>query len=114
MAPTLRWGTVTAVTQRLDELIRCTVDGAECMAYPRQTGDVEVGDTVLVNTQAKDLEPRRNIPAEIQDAMAEFGADLFTRDSAGVANFTADYDRKQLNDSDFLIRSCLNLAQNDR
>ena len=56
MALTLRWGTVTAVTQRLDELIRCTVDGNECVAYPRQTGPVEVGDTVLVNTQAQDLQ----------------------------------------------------------
>lgn len=56
MALTLRWGTVTAVTQRLDELIRCTVDRKECIAYPRQTGPVEVGDTVLVNTQAQDLE----------------------------------------------------------
>ena len=56
MALTLRWGTVTAVTQRLDELIRCTVDGTDCIAYPRQTGPVEVGDTVLVNTQARDLE----------------------------------------------------------
>ncbi len=56
MALTLRWGTVTAVTQRLDDLIRCTVDGRDCVAYPRQTGSVEVGDTVLVNTQAKDLE----------------------------------------------------------
>lgn len=56
MMLTLRWGTVTAVTQRLDELIRCTVDGKECIAYPRQTGHVEVGDTVLVNTQALDLE----------------------------------------------------------
>ncbi len=56
MALTLRWGTVNAVTQRLDDLIRCTVDGTECVAYPRQTGPVEVGDTVLVNTQARDLE----------------------------------------------------------
>ena len=56
MALTLRWGTVTAVTQRLDELIRCEVDGNACIAYPRQTGPVEVGDTVLVNTQAQDLE----------------------------------------------------------
>jgi hypothetical protein len=55
MALTLRWGTVTAVTQRLDDLIRCLVDGNECIAYPRQTGPVEVGDTVLVNTQATDL-----------------------------------------------------------
>ncbi len=55
VALTLRWGTVTTVTQRLDELIRCTVDGNECIAYPRQTGPVEVGDTVLVNTQATDL-----------------------------------------------------------
>ena len=52
VALTLRWGTVTAVAQRLDELIRCEVDGNACIAYPRQTGPVEVGDTVLVNTQA--------------------------------------------------------------
>jgi len=56
VALTLRWGTVTAVTQRLDELIRCDVDGTPSIAYPRQTGPVEVGDTVLVNTQARDLE----------------------------------------------------------
>lgn len=56
MALTLRWGTVTSVTQRLDELIRCEVDGTNSIAYPRQTGAVEVGDTVLVNTQARDLE----------------------------------------------------------
>ena len=55
MPLTLRWGTVTAVTQRFDELVRCEVDGAPCIAYPRQTGAVEVGDTVLVNTQARDL-----------------------------------------------------------
>ncbi len=56
MALTLRLGTVTSVTQRLDELIRCDVDGTPCIAYPRQTGPVEVDDTVLVNTQARDLE----------------------------------------------------------
>jgi hypothetical protein len=52
---TLRWGTVTAVTQRLDELVRCEVDEVPCIAFPRQTGPVEVGDTVIVNTQARDL-----------------------------------------------------------
>ncbi len=55
MALTLRWGTVTAVTQRLDEIIRCEVDEVPCVAYPRQTGPVEVGDTVLLNTQGRDL-----------------------------------------------------------
>jgi hypothetical protein len=55
MALTLRWGTVTAITQRLDEIVRCEVDGNPCVAYPRQTGAVEVGDTVLVNTQGRDL-----------------------------------------------------------
>lgn len=55
MPLTLRWGTVTAVAQRFDELVRCEVDGNPCIAYPRQTGAVEVGDTVLVNTQARDL-----------------------------------------------------------
>ena len=56
MALTLRWGTVTAVKLRLEEFVRCEVDGEACIAYPRQTGQVEVGDTVLVNTQARDLE----------------------------------------------------------
>jgi len=56
MPLTLRWGTVTAITQRFDELVRCEVDGAPCIAYPRQTGLVELGDTVLVNTQARDLD----------------------------------------------------------
>ena len=55
MTLTLRWGTVTSVTQRLDGLVRCVVDGTAAIAYPRQTGDVEVGDTVLVNTQGRDL-----------------------------------------------------------
>lgn len=56
MALTLRWGTVTAVTQRLEGIIRCEVDGKACISYPRQTGPVEVGDTVLINTQGLDLE----------------------------------------------------------
>jgi len=56
VALTLRWGTVTAVNLRFDELVRCEVDGDACIAYPRQTGQVEVGDTVLVNTQGRDLE----------------------------------------------------------
>jgi hypothetical protein len=55
VALSLRWGTVTAVTQRLDEIIRCEVDDVPCAAYPRQTGALEVGDTVLVNTQGRDL-----------------------------------------------------------
>ena len=55
MALSLRWGTVTTVTQRLEEIIRCEVDAVPCVAYPRQTGPVEVGDTVLVNTQGRDL-----------------------------------------------------------
>jgi hypothetical protein len=56
MPLSLRWGSVTAVTDRQPELVRLEVDGAPCVAYPRLTGDVEVGDTVIVNTQARDLE----------------------------------------------------------
>jgi hypothetical protein len=51
----LRWGHVTAVTERHDGLVRCEVDDVPCVAYPRLTGPVEVDDTVLVNTQARDL-----------------------------------------------------------
>lgn len=56
MPLSLRWGTVSVVTQRLPELIRCEVDGVPCIAYPRQTGTVEEGDIVIVNGQARALE----------------------------------------------------------
>jgi hypothetical protein len=36
-------------------LIRLAVDGAPCLAYPRLTGPVEVGDEVVVNVQAREL-----------------------------------------------------------
>jgi hypothetical protein len=49
----LRRGVVTAVAERLDRLVRLEVDGVACVAYPRLTGDVEVGDDVLVNEQAR-------------------------------------------------------------
>jgi hypothetical protein len=52
----LRWGHVTAITERLDGLVRCEVDGNPCVAYTRLTGPVENGDTVVVNSQARDLE----------------------------------------------------------
>src|SRR5918998_6017281 len=49
----LRRGTVTAVTDRVDGLVRLEVDGIPCVAYPRLTGEVEEGDDVLVNEQAR-------------------------------------------------------------
>ncbi len=52
----LRWGTVDAVGERHDGVVRLEVDGRPCVAYPRLTGEVELGDVVLVNTQAFDLE----------------------------------------------------------
>ena len=52
----LRWGTVSDVGERLDGIVRLEVDGAPCLAYPHLTGEVELGDVVLVNTQASDLE----------------------------------------------------------
>jgi Protein of unknown function (DUF3866) len=52
----IRWGTVTAVRERLEMLIRLEVDGKPCLAYPRLTGPVAEGDTVLVNTRAVELE----------------------------------------------------------
>jgi hypothetical protein len=56
MPLSLRWGHVTAVRERLDGLVRLEVDGTPCIAYPRLTGSVEEGDTVIINTQARDLE----------------------------------------------------------
>src|SRR6187551_880323 len=56
MPISLRRGTVTGVAERQSGLIRLEVDGIECVAYPRLTGEVEVGDDVLVNVQARSLE----------------------------------------------------------
>ena len=52
----LRRGTVSAIGERHERLIRLEVDGIACVAYPRLTGEVEVGDDVLVNEQARRLE----------------------------------------------------------
>jgi hypothetical protein len=49
----LRRGAVTAVLEAHAQLVRLEVDGAPCVAYPRLTGPVEVGDDVLVNEQAR-------------------------------------------------------------
>jgi hypothetical protein len=53
---TLRRGRVTAVVSRAEGLARLEVDGAPCIAYPRLTGPVALGDEVLVNVQARELE----------------------------------------------------------
>ena len=47
--------TVTAVTERLEGLVRLEVDGRPCVAYPRLTGPVALGDDVVVNVQAVEL-----------------------------------------------------------
>ena len=52
----LRRGTVTAIVDRHDRVVRLEVDGIACVAYPRLTGDLEIGDEVLVNEQARMLE----------------------------------------------------------
>src|SRR5439155_19384529 len=51
---TLRRGRVTAVVERVEGLARLEVDGEACIAYPRLTGPVALGDEVIVNTQARD------------------------------------------------------------
>jgi hypothetical protein len=55
MPLSLRRGTVTAVVEELEGLARIEVDGEPCVAYPRVTGPVAVGDDVLVNEQAREL-----------------------------------------------------------
>ena len=49
MPLSLRRGSVTAIVERLEGLARIEVDGAPCVAYPRLTGPVALGDEVLVN-----------------------------------------------------------------
>src|SRR5438093_1413525 len=53
---TLRRGRITAVVERAEGLSRLEVDGEPCVAYPRLTGPVALGDEVIVNTQARELE----------------------------------------------------------
>jgi Protein of unknown function (DUF3866) len=51
----LRRGRVTGITERLEGLVRLEVDGRPCVAYPRLTGAVAVGDEVVVNVEAVEL-----------------------------------------------------------
>src|SRR3954453_15926981 len=53
---TLRRGRVSAILSRAEGLARLEVDGAPCVAYPRLTGPVALGDDVLVNGQARGRE----------------------------------------------------------
>jgi hypothetical protein len=46
---------VTAVLERQEGLARLEVDDRPCVAYPRLTGPVALGDQVLVNVQAQEL-----------------------------------------------------------
>jgi hypothetical protein len=55
MPLSLRRGTVTAIAQRHEGLVRCEVDGTPCVAYPELTGPVGLGDEVVVNVQAREL-----------------------------------------------------------
>jgi len=52
----LRRGVVTGVRERHEGLARIEVDGTACVAFPALTGPVALGDDVVVNTQARDLE----------------------------------------------------------
>jgi hypothetical protein len=55
MPLTLRRGVVTAVLERHEGLTRIEVEGEPCVAYPRLTGPVALGDEVIVNVQARTL-----------------------------------------------------------
>lgn len=55
MPLSLRRGKVTAIVERHEGLVRLEVDGVPCIAYPRLTGPVALGDDVLVNVQAREL-----------------------------------------------------------
>lgn len=56
MPLSLRRGAVTAIVEEHADLVRIEVDGIACIAYPRLTGPLQVGDEVLVNVQARELE----------------------------------------------------------
>ena len=55
MALGLRRGRVSWVGEGTEQPLRLEVDGIPCIAYPRLTGAVAVGDDVVVNEQARAL-----------------------------------------------------------
>src|SRR2546429_9998987 len=55
MALSLRRGTVTAIAEEHEGLVRCEVDGEACVAFPALTGAVALGDEVVVNVQGREL-----------------------------------------------------------
>src|SRR5256885_16617408 len=55
MALSLRRGTVTAIAEQHEGLLRCEVDGEACGAFPALTGAVALGDEVVVNVQGREL-----------------------------------------------------------
>jgi hypothetical protein len=55
MPLSLRRGRVSAIRERAEGLVRLEVDGTPCIAYPRLTGPVALGDEVVVNVQAREL-----------------------------------------------------------
>jgi hypothetical protein len=55
VALSLRRGTVTAIAEQHEGLVRCEVDGEACVAYPALTGAVALGDEVVVNVQGREL-----------------------------------------------------------
>src|SRR5205809_6986211 len=55
MALSLRRGTVTAIAEEHEGLVRCEVDGEACVAFPALTGAVALGDDVVVNVQGRQL-----------------------------------------------------------
>jgi len=55
MPLSLRRGTITAIDEEHERLMRLRVDGVPCVAYPELTGPVAIGDDVVVNVQARAL-----------------------------------------------------------
>ena len=70
MPLSLRRGTVTAIVERHEGLVRLEVDGTPCVAYPQLTGPVARGDEVLVNVQARGHEVRFGLSGGAADANA--------------------------------------------
>ncbi len=80
---TLRRGRITAVLERVEGLSRLEVDGEPCVAYPRLTGPVALGDEVIVNTQGRELELGSG-GFDVLYANLTRGLDLLPEDDAHV------------------------------
>ena len=87
MPVSLRRGRVTAIVERVDGLVRAEVDGLPCVAYPRLTGPVALGERCSSTTRPARWARLRRLRRSLREphpAASGSGRSGGTRDGAAV------------------------------